>query len=173
MSPKNKTTVDLFLGTEALPNEVAVAGTVSLPPTSTISTETAKATTGGTQTDPDYRPPRKRRKPPGSTVDVQPGARGMKGYPLTERDMKDLLAAGRESNRFFALSGAGIGFAANIAMQLMLSSGEPASDVALWKVIGWIIFGLSVFLGLHGWSKQDEGEKRLEEIISQTVHEED
>lgn len=141
------------VGTQG-PNETSSSRTVGKAQASSI--------VGGTKG-------RKSNKP-GSTLEILPGKRRMKGFPLSKREMEDLLSAGRESNRFFAAAGACIGFALNIAMQLKLSN-VPGPDSKLWWGITVVLVILSTFLAFHGWQKQDEGRTRLSEIEDQTEHE--
>jgi hypothetical protein len=69
-----------------------------------------------------------------------------------------------------AAAGACIGFALNIAMQLVLSD-VPDPDSKLWSGVTGVLVILSIFLAFHGWQKQDEGRTRLSEIEGQTEHE--
>ena len=99
----------------------------------------------------------------------------MNGYPLSKREMTDLLSAGRESNLYFAAAGAAGGFFLNISKHLMT---PPAADVGsvahyVWEGVRWPLLAVTIFFAWRGWVKQKEGKDRLQEIEDQTEHDED
>jgi hypothetical protein len=105
----------------------------------------------------------------GSTWNLLPGRRNMKSYPLTKRDMQDLLAAGKESNRFYAFGGVCAGACATTIKEL--SQGSITIDAqSAWKLISFGLAALAAGAFWFGYKKQDEGRIRLQEIEEQTIH---
>ncbi len=97
---------------------------------------------------------------------VAPGKRSMNGYPLTERDMKDLLTTGKEANQAYAIGGA-LSATALAAVREALGATE---NRILWffAVAALVLLALAAFA--FGRKKECAGSERLNEIKSQTTH---
>lgn len=92
----------------------------------------------------------------------------MKGYPATHRELEDLLASGKEANRFYSWAAAFGGFALSGLGRFVLH-GWTAD---LWTGCSLASLAFAAVLAFLGYKKKDDGQARLNEIIDQTDHEE-
>jgi hypothetical protein len=158
MSPKNKTTLDLPLGIDALPNDLA------------ISTRTEQATTEGTPGTQAQKASRTRNRS-GSTKTRLRGVRTVKEYPLDQDELWELGGLGLVTTMFFSAASACFGVWINIQMSLDLAEGADPFKVGLWQAnMTWSKWGAIVFTVLGTVSLLGGGIK-VWRIIANTKHE--
>ncbi len=96
----------------------------------------------------------------------------MRGYPLSEADMRDLSKTQTIAAICFSTAAGLLGFNINLAKDLAFAQNVPPQALGFWSAISWACWLGVIVSTAFGLMQYFSGKARLKEIMDQTTHDE-